>query len=78
MNAGRIDQAIPRGARHSAPPVVRQVPENPGAYIRNPIAGKDKLTPYEVVDAISLLSSILVADDRYRSDLTARKAPDGR
>jgi hypothetical protein len=50
-------------------------PETSGAYLRNPIAGLAMLTPYEAVDAISLLSSMLVADERYRTQLDARTAP---
>jgi hypothetical protein len=46
-----------------------------GAYIRNPIADKGLLTPYEAVDAISLLAAMLVADERYRKTLDVRRAP---
>lgn len=66
--------ALPRNANRDAPAIVRQ---GPTAYLRNPIAGQDMLSPEQVVDAISLLSSILVADNRYREVLAARKAPDG-
>jgi hypothetical protein len=45
------------------------------AYLRNPIAGCPLLTPYEAIDAISLLSAMLIADERYRIALRARTAP---
>jgi len=66
--------ALPRSANRDAPAVMRQ---GPAAYLRNPIAGLDMMSPDQVVDAISLLSSILVADNRYRQVLASRKAPDG-
>jgi hypothetical protein len=40
--------------------------EGQGAYIRNPVADRPMLTPFEALDAISRLSSVLVVDLKYR------------
>lgn len=47
------------------------------AYLKNPIAEKSMLTPIEAIDAISLLSAMLLGDERYRLMLANRKAPCG-
>ena len=54
----------------------RLIVDSGDAYLRNPIAGREMLTPYEAVDAISLLAATLVADERYRGVLYNRKAPE--
>ncbi len=67
---------IPGSAADSRPPLRHPMAEAPGeAYLKNPIAGREFLTPYEAVDAISVLSATLVADERYREILYNRKAP---
>ncbi len=43
------------------------------AYIVNPIAGSERLTPVEALDAISILSATLLADERYRAALESRR-----
>jgi hypothetical protein len=43
--------------------------ESRGAIIRNPIAGRPMLTRAQAIDAISLISATLVADDRHRAIL---------
>ena len=53
----------------------RPAPASSEAYFRNPIADRPLLTPYEAIDAISLLSATLVADERYRMALMGRQAP---
>jgi hypothetical protein len=45
------------------------------AYLKNPIAGREYLSPLEVVDAISLLSAMLVGDERYRLEMQGRARP---
>ena len=67
------DIKLPRSASDFAPGA--RVTQAKNAYIKNPIADRPMLTPYEVVDAISMLSSILVADDRYRNSIKSREVP---
>jgi|WetSurMetagenome_2_1015567.scaffolds.fasta_scaffold653073_1 hypothetical protein len=67
----RVD--LPASAADDEPALI--IPE--AAYLRNPIAGKDMLTPAEAVDAIALLATMLKCDDVYRAQLEARKVPDG-
>ena len=66
--------SIPRSAADSVPGSLRQ--SSPCAYIANPLKGKDLLTPEEAVDAISKLSAMLCADNRYRADLRGRGVPE--
>jgi len=47
------------------------------AYIRNPITGREMLTPMEALNAISVLSATLISDERYRGILASREVPDG-
>lgn len=56
--------ALPLSASDPQPSGGRIVPE--GAFIRNPVRGKEALTRLEAIDAISILSSILAADQSYR------------
>jgi hypothetical protein len=53
------------------------VPSTQGAYLKNPIAGREMLTPIEVFRAISILAAMLEADE-YRVALEGRKGPDGQ
>jgi hypothetical protein len=68
---------LPVSAGKASPSAVHQAP-TARAYLRNPIANVAMFTPEEMLDAISLLSSILVADNGYRAILAARGAPDGK
>ena len=40
-----------------------------GAYIRNPIFDKPKITALEAIDTISLFASVLAADGAYRASV---------
>jgi hypothetical protein len=62
------------------PPMASDEPRQGPADLRaisipNPIAGKATLTPYEIVDAISILSATLVAIGRERT-IAGLRAPE--
>ena len=41
-------------------------PDTTNEYIRNPHFGKEYLTLFEAIDAINMLSGMIMADLRYR------------
>lgn len=52
---------------------LKKIPETSERYIKNPHYGKEFLTQYEAVDLINILSSMLMADFRYRGDSVGRR-----
>jgi hypothetical protein len=57
---------LPGSASDASPNGIGGTAEGQGAYIRNPVADRAVLTPFEALDAISRLSAILVVDLKYR------------
>lgn len=48
-----------------------------GAYIRNPVADRPMLTPVEAMEAVSILSATLCADERFRTIQAGRRVFNG-
>jgi hypothetical protein len=68
---------IPASAADSRPPLRHPMAQAPDeAYIVNPIAGQEKLTPIDALRAIGVLAATLEADEIHHEVLRNRKAPE--
>lgn len=45
---------------------LKNIPTTEEAYITNPFCGKEYLTPAEAIDAINMLSGMLLVDSKTR------------
>jgi len=67
---------LPASAADAKPPIRHPMAQTPGdAYIVNPIAGQEKLTPIDALRAIGILAATLESDEIHHDVLINRKAP---